>query len=149
MTRTTNHISAENKKDAVKHCLASNLSSQTPSLLAWLEQLALVTMHDVPVLITGETGTGKTYLARLIHHCSPRKNERFLTVACGALAPNLVESELFGHVRGAFTGADRPKLGKFEAAGEGTIFLDEIDTLGLKEQAGLLRIIETGEYEAV
>jgi len=117
--------------------------------LNWLEQLALVAVHDVPVLLTGESGTGKSYLARLIHHCSPRKEHRFLTVSCGAISANLVQSELFGHAQGAFTGADRPKVGKFEAAGKGTLFLDEIDSLGLGEQAGLLRVIETGKYEPV
>src|SRR5205085_12261788 len=98
---------------------------------------------------TGETGTGKTYLARLIHECSARKNHRFLVVPCGALSANLVESEFFGHTKGAFTGADRPKVGKFAAAGEGTLLLDEIDALGLEQQANLLRVIETGEFEPV
>src|SRR5207253_3491623 len=78
-----------------------------------------------------------------------RKDHRFLVVPCGALAANLVESEFFGHTKGAFTGADRAKVGKFEAAGEGTILLDEIDALGLEQQANLLRVIETGEYEPV
>ncbi len=101
------------------------------------------------VLITGETGSGKTFLARLMHDCSPRKQHPFLAVPCGAIPPNLVESTFFGHAKGAFTGADRAKDGKFAAAGEGTILLDEIDTLPLEQQAALLRVIETGEYEPV
>ena len=101
------------------------------------------------MLLTGETGTGKTYLARLLHDCSPRKAHPFLVVPCGAQPSNLLESAFFGHVRGAFTGADRPKIGKFEAAGQGTILLDEIDTIGLEQQAGLLRVIETGKFEPV
>jgi hypothetical protein len=84
-----------------------------------------------------------------IHDCSPRKAERFLVVPCGALSTNLVESEFFGHTKGAFTGADRPKVGKFAAAGNGTLLLDEIDSLGFEQQANLLRVIETGEYEPV
>ena len=114
-----------------------------------VERIALAGSHDVTVLLTGETGTGKTHLARLIHDCSPRKADRFLVVPCGALAANLVESEFFGHVKGAFTGADRPKVGKFAAAGNGTILLDEIDALALEQQANLLRVIETGEFEPV
>ena len=101
------------------------------------------------MLLNGETGTGKTYLARLIHEHSPRRQHRFLTVPCGALSANLVESEFFGHVKGAFTGADRPKVGKFAAVSEGTLLLDEIDTLALEQQATLLRVIETGEFEPV
>ena len=125
------------------------LLSQTPSLAPLAERLALASVHDVTVLLTGETGTGKTFLARLMHDCSPRKAHPFLVVPCGAQPANLVESAFFGHVRGAFTGADRAKVGKFEAAGEGTLLLDEIDTLGLEQQAGLLRVIETGEFEPV
>jgi transcriptional regulator with PAS, ATPase and Fis domain len=112
-----------------------------------VERIALAAAHDLTVLLTGETGTGKTYLARLIHDCSPRHEHRFLVVPCGALAANLVESELFGHTKGAFTGADRPKEGKFAAAGQGTLLLDEIDALGLEQQANLLRVLETGEFE--
>jgi len=129
--------------------IGRHLLAQTPSLQLMVEPIALAASYDVPVLISGETGTGKTYLARLIHDCSSRKNHRFLVVSCGALAANLIESEFFGHTKGAFTGADRAKEGKFAAAGEGTILLDEIDTLGLEQQANLLRVLETGEFEPV
>jgi DNA-binding NtrC family response regulator len=95
----------------------------------------------------GETGTGKTTLARMIHDLSARRDNRFLTVACGSLPNELIDSELFGHVRGAFTGADKNKEGKFEVAASGTILLDEIDVLGVAQQAKLLRVLETGEYE--
>src|SRR5206468_10885913 len=91
----------------------------------------------------------KPSLAKLVHDCSARRAERFLVVACGTLSGNLIASEFFGHVKGSFTGADGNKVGKFEAAGEGTILLDEIDTLGLEHQANLLRVIETGEFEPV
>jgi DNA-binding NtrC family response regulator len=113
------------------------------------ERIALAAAHDVTVLLTGETGTGKTHLARLMHDCSPRKTQPFIAVPCGAQPPNLLESAFFGHVKGAFTGATDRKIGKFEVAGNGTILLDEIDTLGMEQQAGLLRVIETGEFEPV
>jgi DNA-binding NtrC family response regulator len=121
----------------------------TPSLMPLVDRIALGAHHDVTVLINGETGTGKTYLARLMHEYSPRRQHRILTIPCGAISANLIESEFFGHVKGSFTGADRTKIGKFAAVGEGTLLLDEIDTLGLEQQATLLRVIETGEFEPV
>jgi DNA-binding NtrC family response regulator len=134
---------------AVLSALSQQLSQHTPSLLPWAEHLALAALHDVTALLTGETGTGKTHLARLLHYNSPRRHQPLLVVACGALSPQLIESEFFGHAKGAFTGADRPKTGKLEAAGQGTLLLDEIDTLPLEAQAGLLRVVETGEFEPV
>ncbi|MCI0457185.1 MAG: sigma-54 dependent transcriptional regulator [Gemmataceae bacterium] len=129
--------------------LRTSLVRYTPSLLPLADHITLASQHDMPILISGETGTGKTFLARLIHDHSERRRHRFLAVPCGAIAANLVESEFFGHIKGAFTGADRDKVGKFEAVGEGTLLLDEIDTLGMEQQAALLRVIETGEFEPV
>src|SRR5438445_1938817 len=137
------------KEESLADRIGERLLQLTPSLAPLAEPLALAASHDVTVLMTGETGTGKTHLARLIHESSPRRQHRLLVIPCGALVANLVESELFGHVRGAFTGADQDKIGKFEAAGEGTVLLDEIETLGLEQQSNLLRVIETGEYEPV
>ena len=135
--------------EALEDLLGQRLLALTPSLLPLVDRIALAATHDVTVLLNGETGTGKTYLARLIHDYSPRAQHRFLAVPCGAISANLVESEFFGHIKGAFTGADRPKVGKFAAVGKGTLLLDEIDTLGLEQQATLLRVIETGEFEPV
>ena len=135
--------------DPAEAAISHLLSVHTPSLEPLAPALALAAGHDVPLLLTGETGTGKTSLARLIHDYSPRRRHRFCALSCGALAASLVESELFGHVKGAFTGADRAQLGRFAAAGEGTLLLDEIDTLSLEQQTKLLRVIETGEFEPV
>lgn len=125
------------------------LETRVPDLFPVLEELELAAAHDVTVLVVGETGSGKTTLAQLVHELSSRAGERFMHLACGALPPTLIESELFGHVKGAFTGADRNKIGKFEAAGSGTLLLDEIDSLTPDQQAKLLRVIETGEFEPV
>lgn len=134
---------------SLEDVLARRVLSLTPSLLPLVDRIALAATHDVTVLLTGETGTGKTFLAKLFHDHSPRKDHRFLTVPCGAVSAGLIESEFFGHAKGAFTGADRVKVGKFAAVGRGTLLLDEIDTLGLEQQATLLRVIETGEFEPV
>ena len=140
---------ADPLSESVPDRIRRKLLCQTPSLTAMVEQLAIAAAHDVTVLIEGETGTGKSFLAKLVHDCSVRRDHRFLVVACGTLSGNLIASEFFGHVKGAFTGADANKVGKFAAAGEGTLLLDEIDALGLEHQANLLRVIETGEFEPV
>jgi len=129
--------------------IRSGLLEKTPSLASLAPQLTVAASYDVTVLLTGETGTGKTFLARLIHEHSPRRDCGFMVVPCGALAGNLIESEWFGHAKGAFTGAERAKEGKFKAAGRGTLLLDEIDSLSLEHQAGLLRVLERGEFEPV
>src|SRR5277367_1781126 len=102
-----------------------------PESAQWREQIRRVAPQETTVLLTGETGTGKTRLARLIHELSPRRDEPFLTVDSGSLSPTLVESELFGHVKGAFTGADRDRPGKLAAVGRGTLLLDEVNSLPL------------------
>ncbi len=137
------------RDENLEDTLSRRLLALTPSLLPLVDRIALGASHDVTVLINGETGTGKTYLARLMHDYSPRRQHRFMAIPCGAISPNLIESEFFGHSKGSFTGADRNKIGKFAAVGEGTLLLDEIDTLGLEQQATLLRVIETGEFEPV
>ncbi len=104
---------------------------------------------DAPVLITGETGTGKDLVARALHEESPRASEPFVAVNCAAISDSLLESELFGHEKGAFTGASQVHAGLFEQAGEGTLFLDEIGDVSPRLQAALLRVLETGEYRRV
>lgn len=126
-----------------------SFETRTPKMFEMVERLGQIAQHDVTLLLIGETGTGKTTLARIVHGLSRRKEKTFLTTACGALPQELIESELFGHVRGAFTGADQNKIGRFEAAEAGTLLLDEIDVLSPREQTRLLRVIETGEYEPV
>lgn len=111
--------------------------------------MSAVAPFNSTVLLLGETGTGKEVVARAIHNLSSRKSKQMITVNCGALPANLVESELFGHERGSFTGATERRLGKFEQANGGTIFLDEIGELGLDLQVKLLRALQEKEVERV
>lgn len=129
--------------------MAERFRTRTPELRTMLRRLEVAARHNVTILLIGETGSGKTHLASLIHDMSVRSNEPFLHVACGALPGELIESELFGHVKGSFTSAHADKDGKFLVAGTGTILLDEIDVLTPDQQVKLLRVIEKGEFEPV
>jgi formate hydrogenlyase transcriptional activator len=119
----------------------------SPALVSVLEQVQLVGPTDSTVLILGETGTGKELIARAIHNASPRCGQPFVTLNCAAIPAELLESELFGHERGAFTGAIAQRIGRFEAANEGTLFLDEIGDMPLALQAKLLRVLQEQEFE--
>jgi DNA-binding NtrC family response regulator len=126
-----------------------NLLTRDPAMLKVLERIRTVSDTDSTILITGETGTGKELVARSVHFNSHRKNEPFVAINCGALAETLLESELFGHERGAFTGAVRRKEGKVEAAHRGTLFLDEVASMPPSMQVKLLRVLQEGEFERV
>jgi transcriptional regulator with GAF, ATPase, and Fis domain len=122
---------------------------QTPPFLACMDQLKMVAQAQAPVLLQGETGTGKELAAHFIHSHSERRDKPFLTVDCTVLTENLFETEVFGHVRGAFTGSIEDRIGLYEQADGGTLFLDEVGELPLAEQAKLLRVLETGQFRRV
>src|SRR5580658_3031351 len=113
------------------------------------EQIAKISQSTSPVLLLGETGTGKELVARCIHFMGLRRDKALVPIDCSALTPTLVESELFGHVKGAFTGADHSKRGLFQSASEGTVFLDEIGELPIFMQAKLLRALQEKEIRPV
>lgn len=123
--------------------------TQNEKMLALLDVVKKIGCADVPVMIVGETGTGKELLAEYVCETSLRAGKKFVKMNCAAIPENLIESELFGHVRGAFTGANAAKTGSFEFAHHGTIFLDEIGDLPQKAQASLLRITQDGEFKKV
>ncbi|MDJ0807531.1 MAG: sigma-54 dependent transcriptional regulator [Gammaproteobacteria bacterium] len=120
---------------------------QAPEFLSVLRAMKIVSATDATVLVTGESGTGKELLAKALHHFSRRENRPFVTVNCAALPEHLAESELFGHRKGAYTGAVHDEHGRVQAANGGTLFLDEIGELPLAVQAKLLRFLETGECQ--
>lgn len=122
---------------------------QSKAIKAVVQRIRKVANIDVPVLISGESGTGKELVARAIHFASHRKNAPFIAVNTGAIAKDLIISELFGHEKGAFTGATEQRKGKFEEANGGTLFLDEISTMSEALQIALLRVLETGRIERV
>ncbi len=121
----------------------------SPALRQVLAQVDRVAPTSASVLITGETGTGKELLARAVHQHSKRREKLFLPVNCASLPANLVESEFFGHEKGAFTGATSERMGRFEQANHGTIFMDEIGDMPLEAQAKVLRVLQSGEFERV
>lgn len=126
-----------------------NLVSQSPAMLKLFETIFDVSQSDATVLITGETGTGKELVARAIHAQSPRCYAPFIAINCGAFTDQLMESELFGHEKGAFTDAINTKKGRLELVNAGTLFLDEVGDISMKMQIDLLRVLETSEFSRV
>jgi DNA-binding NtrC family response regulator len=126
---------------------ADSLVTGNPGMLRILEEIERVALTDAPVLLTGESGTGKELAASAIHARSPRRDRPFVKVNCASIPDTLLESEMFGHERGAFTDAIRRHIGKLELAGGGTLFLDEIGDMTLATQSKLLRVLQDGEFQ--
>ena len=134
--------------DALRHALRpSRLSSRNPAMQQVLDLVSVLAGSPTSVLISGETGTGKEVVARAIHQQGPRAAKPFVAINCGALPENLLESELFGYKKGAFTGADRDKPGRFSLVRDGTLLLDEIGEISAAMQVRLLRVLEDREFE--
>ncbi|TVP81759.1 MAG: sigma-54-dependent Fis family transcriptional regulator [Puniceicoccaceae bacterium] len=146
----TRHIEAENvvlHERLDKKYSFEGIVGSSPSLTDVLDKVKLVAPSKATVLLEGETGTGKELIAQSIHQNSPRSRQAFVPVHCAALAANLLESELFGHEKGAYTGATERRIGRFEAADGGTLFLDEIGEIDASTQVKLLRFLETRSFE--
>jgi DNA-binding NtrC family response regulator len=156
--RLREEIEAHNRSKGTIECLVAEIRSahdfdgilgESPALLGLLEQVGQVAATDSTVLIQGETGTGKELIARAIHGRSQRRDRPLIKLNCAALPRDLVESELFGHEKGAFTGATQQRAGRFELADGGTLFLDEVGELPMETQPKLLRVLQEQEFERV
>jgi len=136
---------AEEKESEIEDLPVSEMIGSSAKMIEIYKTISLVAPTNATVLIEGETGTGKEMIARMVHNNSPRAQQPFIPVDCGSIAPSLIESELFGALKGAYTGADRDRMGVFEAANNGTVFLDEIGDLELGFQLNLLRFLQEKE----
>jgi DNA-binding NtrC family response regulator len=143
--RLVSRLQEVDRRDLVRKF--DDIVGESPAMRRIFDMIAKVAPSNATVLILGETGTGKELIAESIHRHSGRKDGPFVKVNCAALPENLLESELFGHERGAFTGADRQRVGRFELANEGTLFLDEIATMSPGTQAKVLRVLQEREFE--
>jgi two-component system response regulator AtoC len=146
-TRTLRRELEKARGELSSRASETTLIGESPAIRRVIEMSKMVSQSDAPVLITGDSGTGKEVVARLIHEKSARRDKAFVAVNCGALAENLIEAELFGHERGAFTGAVKKRDGRFKAADGGVLFLDEIAELPAAAQAKLLRVLQEGTFE--
>jgi two-component system NtrC family response regulator len=141
-----NRLLSEALSDRYKY---GNMIGKSKPMLKTYDMIGKVAQSSVSVMITGQSGTGKELIAKAIHYNSPRKNRPFISISCGALTETLLESELFGHERGAFTGAVTMKKGRFELADGGTLFLDEVGEMSPSLQVKLLRVLQEMEFERV
>lgn len=145
LTRNLQHLVAE----AATDFQMDNIIGSSPAIREVFKAIGAVSTTRATVLITGESGTGKELVARAIHYNSPERDQPFVAVNCSAFSASLLESELFGHVKGAFTGATADKDGRFKLAGQGTLFLDEVGELSLELQVKLLRVLQERSFERV
>ena len=154
MERALDHAGLRHENKTLREMLAASLDmggivSQSPAMRQVMQNVAAIAPSEATVLITGESGTGKELIARAIHNNSQRRKEPFVAVNCAALTESLLESELFGHERGAFTGAEGRRKGRFQSADKGTIFLDEIGEISAAMQSRLLRVLQEREIQPV
>lgn len=154
MNRVTEHLRLKNQNRFLSGLVKKGhgkaaLIGQSDAINSLRERIKLFARSDAPVLITGETGVGKEIASRMIHTLSKRERERFTAVNCSAYAETLIESELFGHEKGAFTGADLQRMGKLELAGGGTVLIDEVCEIPMHIQVKLLRVLQEKEFERV
>lgn len=149
VARALRHGDQIGPRSTVTHEDAALMVGQSPAMTRLRKQISQAGLADETVLVTGESGVGKELVARGLHAASTRRAAAFVAVNCAALSPTLMESELFGHERGAFTSADAPRVGRFELADRGTLFLDEVAEIDLSLQAKLLRVIQERVFERV
>jgi DNA-binding NtrC family response regulator len=154
VARALEHSALKRKVEVLQEEVARRFAvdaiiGQSTPMREVLDMVQRAAVADATVLICGESGTGKELIARQLHNASPRRDEPFVAVHCGSLPDSLMESELFGHEKGAFTGADRRKPGRFDMAGSGTLFFDEVSEMSLATQAKLLRVLQEREYMRV
>ena len=123
-----------------------SIAGNSPALIEAIDRALKVAPYDLSVLVIGESGTGKEFFPKIVHDNGPRKHKKYIAVNCGAIPEGTIDSELFGHEKGSFTGAISDHKGYFEEADGGTIFLDEVAEMPLTTQAKLLRVLESGQY---
>jgi two-component system response regulator HydG len=148
-TRALRRELAEARRALSNHTANNRLVGQSPQMQKVQTRIEMIAPSDAPTLVTGESGTGKELVARMLHAGSPRAAKPFVAVNCAAFPQTLIEAELFGFERGAFTGAVKRRDGRFRAADGGTVFLDEIAELPLPAQAKLLRVLQDGTFEPI